>query len=101
MMRFIPAIGSWSLGFVVGYMAWYFIVRTTDFTAGSFASVVLVVAGGAGVAFVGRDATDPTVRWWYPIGLLVSLVVYALLRASLGGAPFIEYFPNDGGGASS
>jgi predicted membrane channel-forming protein YqfA (hemolysin III family) len=72
-MSIIPAIGSTSLGIVIGWLVRYFIRRFTTFTPMVFGSLVSIILGGAALKFL--DA-DKTVWWFYPIGLLLGFIIY-------------------------
>jgi NhaP-type Na+/H+ or K+/H+ antiporter len=75
-MSLVPAIGTLSLGIVIGWLVRYFIRRFKNFTPQAFGLVVSIMLGGAVVKFL--DA-DPSVTFYYPIGLLIGFVVYTVL----------------------
>lgn len=77
----VPAIGAGSLGFFVGYMIWYFVVRFAKdkYTSDGLVAVVGVFAGGIVVQFLEKGST-PTQRWWYPIGLVIGWAVFSLFQ---------------------
>ena len=78
-------VGTLVLGLFLGYMAWYFAVRVKDNWMTSFASVAGVLFGGVVLAFMGGVSSDD--RWWYPIGLVIGGLLFAVARR-LNGEPW-------------
>lgn len=78
----VSAVGAFLLGMFIAYLVWYFVVRfsANGYTAMALTSVVSVVAGGAIVAFLDADTAAAKDRWWYPIGLFVGWLVFAIGR---------------------
>jgi hypothetical protein len=76
MTNLVPAIGASCLGAVVGWLVRYFIRRFEKFGPGVLSSVITIMLGGAAVKFL---AADPTVLWFYPIGLFVGFVIYQII----------------------
>ncbi len=82
-------IGVLSLGVFLGYMAWYFATLVKSNWMTSFASVAGVLFGGVVLTFLGGAGSDS--RWWYPIGLVVGWIIYAVLRKLFGeGVPTLS-----------
>lgn len=75
-MNIVAAIGSLSLGVVVGWLVRYFIRRFKNFTPQALSFVISIAAGGAAIKFL---EADKTVWWFYPIGLLLGFVVYTIV----------------------
>lgn len=88
-----PDVASWgafALGIFIAWLTWYFVRRLEDHTPAGLVAIVGVVAGGTVVAFldVGSTAQGSTEhRWWYPIGLVVGFVLYALINWIVTGQP--------------
>jgi hypothetical protein len=76
MSNVVPALGSTSLGIVIGWLVRYFIRRFQKFTPAVFSAVISIILGGVVVKFLG---TDPNVWWFYPIGLLLGFVAYQVI----------------------
>ena len=81
MTAYIPAIGTMSLGIVIGWLVRYFIRRFKDFTPQALGTVVSIMLGGAVLKFI---STDSTVLFFYPIGLLIGFVLYTILALWVG-----------------
>ena|ERR1700733_3611169 len=81
MMAYVPAIGTLSLGIVMGWLVRYFIRRFKDFTPQALGTVVSIMLGGAVLKLI---STDATILFFYPIGLLIGFVVYTLLAMLVG-----------------
>jgi hypothetical protein len=77
-MQAIPAIGATCLGIVIGWLVRFFLFRMKTFVVKGLGSIVSVLVGGTAIRFL---ATDKTVWWFYPIGLLVGFVVYSVVGA--------------------
>lgn len=75
-MSIVAAIGSLSLGIVVGWLVRYFIRRFKSFTPKALGSVVSLIVGGAITSFL---EADKSVWWFYPIGLLVGFAAYTVI----------------------
>jgi len=73
MQSIIPAIGSTSLGIVVGFLVRYFIRRFSKCTPAALGSIISIAVGVTAVKFL---AETPTVWWFYPIGLLIGFALY-------------------------
>ena len=71
----VPAIGSTSLGIVIGWLVRYFLFRFKKFDRNVLSSVVTILLGGVVLKFL---STDKSVIWFYPIGLLIGFVVYTV-----------------------
>ncbi|MCI0345986.1 MAG: hypothetical protein L0221_11175 [Chloroflexi bacterium] len=71
-------IGTLALGVFLGYMAWFFATRVTTNWMTSFSSVVGVLFGGVVLTFLGGAGSDGLT--FYPIGLVVGWIIYALLK---------------------
>lgn len=76
MANIVPAVGSTSLGVVMGFLVRYFIRRFDTFAPGVLSSVISIVLGGAVIKFLGADKN---VWWFYPIGLLLGFVAYQII----------------------
>lgn len=77
----MDVIGSLALGIFMGYLAWYFVTRFTQYNFDALASVIGVLAGGAVVQFLGATGDA---RWWYPIGLVAGWLIYSIARTLTG-----------------
>jgi uncharacterized membrane protein YfcA len=75
-MSIVPALGSLSLGVVVGLLVRYFIRRFKTFGPAALGSVISIIVGGAVIKFL---EADTTVFWFYPIGLLAGFLIYFAL----------------------
>lgn len=69
----VPAIGSASLGIVIGWLVRYFIRRFDKFTPSVLGTIISLAFGGVAVKFL--DA-DRTAVWFYPIGVLLGFAIY-------------------------
>jgi hypothetical protein len=77
----VAAVGMTCLGFVVIYISMYFIARLKDHTVTGLAGVVGVLVGGVVAKFLADNTTAGVdTVWWYPIGLLIGLATWVLLR---------------------
>lgn len=78
----VPGWGSLALGIFIAYLTWYFVTRFTEFNVAGLSAVAAVVAGGVVVAFLDAGIAPGGVplehRWFYPVGLVVGFLVYAL-----------------------
>lgn len=83
-MNIVPALGSLSLGIVVGWLIRFFIRRFKSFTPKALTSIVSIIAGGATVKLL---EADNTVLWFYPIGLLGGFLIYTMLALWALGIP--------------
>ena len=94
------AIGSISLGIVIGYISMFFITRTTDFSPTNLAAFIGVMIGGAAIEFLADQIEAKAANYGlYAFGLLAGLVAYVviywlrnghgptILGMSLGGPP--------------
>ena len=75
-------VGLIALGVFMGYMAWYFATRVKENWMTSFAAVAGVLFGGVVLTFLGGASSDN--RWWYPIGLVIGWLIYAIARKLVG-----------------
>jgi hypothetical protein len=82
----IAAIGSVCFGIVVGWIIRYFLFRFDKFNIKILGSTLSIIAGGAVIGFFSKIDPDKTVVWYYPIGLLLGLILYSI-GAFLSGAP--------------
>jgi NhaP-type Na+/H+ or K+/H+ antiporter len=76
MSNVVPALGSTSLGVVIGWLVRYFIRRFKKFTPSVLSTVVSLTFGGVAVKFL--DA-DRSIVWFYPIGVLLGFVAYHII----------------------
>jgi hypothetical protein len=72
------SIGSLIMGIVVMWIGFYFIARETAFTAVEFGGFITAFFGGAvlEVYITQLDNETKLLFWWYPIGLLIGLLIY-------------------------
>lgn len=72
-----PVAGSMCLGVVIGWLIRYFLARFTEFNVRIFTSIVSVLCGGAII----KMFPDPYqyAGWFYPIGLLLGVILYPLI----------------------
>ncbi len=82
-MSLVPAVGAMCLGIVIGWLTRYFVFRFNSFKPMTLTAVISAIVGGTVVGFLGADKS---VWWFYPIGLLIGFVVYAVV-ARRAGAP--------------
>jgi hypothetical protein len=85
----LPLLGSLSLGFVMGWLMRYCLIRFKRFDAKVLGSVASVICGGAVLKLFQADPFSVTV-WGYPIGLAIGVVSY----------PLVALFENEVLGAS-
>lgn len=78
----VPIAGSICLGIVIGWLVRYFLLRFDSFTPQILGSTVSIFLGGGVVVFLGGDET---VKWVYPIGLLIGFVIYSTIAWASGG----------------
>ena len=77
----VAAIGMTCLGLVIAYLSMYFVVRLKEHTVLGLSGVVSVLLGGVvGQFLVDSSSADPNVIWWYPIGLLIGLIAWGVVR---------------------
>lgn len=77
----LAAIGMSCLGFVIAYLCMYFVVRLKEHTVAGLSGVAGVLVGGVvGKFLTANTSAGPDSIWWYPIGLLIGLVAWVLLR---------------------
>lgn len=74
-MAWVIALGSISLGAVVGWLIRYFIRRFKRFTPQALTAVLSVVVGGSIVRLL---TTNDLAIWFYFMGLLVGFILYHL-----------------------
>lgn len=74
-MSVVPSIGSTCLGIVIFCVSWYFVRRFDSFTPATLSTIIALVLGGVATEFLSRDES---VLWFYPIGLFLGLVGYAV-----------------------
>lgn len=78
----VAAVGMICLGVVVAYICMYFIARFKEHTVTGLAGVVGVLLGGVVAKFLTENTTAGVDNvWWYPIGLLVGLVLWGTVRS--------------------
>lgn len=78
MTNLVPALGSTSLGIVMGWLVRYFIRRFHKFSPAVLSSVISLTFGGVAVKFLGADNS---VLWYYPIGVLIGFAAYSAIAA--------------------
>ena len=73
-----PTLGAACLGIVLGWLVRYFLDRIEKLNMKMFASLVSVLCGGV----VFKMFPDPFgyAGWFYPMGLLVGILLYPLLK---------------------
>jgi hypothetical protein len=74
----VPGTGAFCLGFFVGYLAWYFVVRLRSYGPGPLMGIIAAVAGTVVMAFIQADEVGRGARWWYPIGLMAGWVLFSV-----------------------
>ncbi len=74
----VIGLGAFSLGIVVAYLAWYFVVRLDSFTIPWLGALMAVLVGGAVLAFLARHLKSIGSVGFalYAIGLLVGSLLY-------------------------
>lgn len=74
-----PILGSLCLGVVLGWLVRYFLDRFKTFNTKVFGSVVSILCGGV----VAKLLPDPFGYWgwFYPVGLLLGVLLYPLISA--------------------
>jgi hypothetical protein len=77
-MSIVPAIGSTSLGLVIGWLVRFFLYRMRSFNPKALSSIVSIIAGGAAIKLLARNSD---LVWWYLIGLFLGFVVYSVVGA--------------------
>lgn len=75
----LPAVGTFILGFSIGYLIRFFLIRISVFRIVDLTAIIAVVMGGAIASFVMSDEVGQAVRWWYPMGLLLGWTVHVLI----------------------
>ena len=70
-----PAIGSLCLGIVIGWLVRYFIKRFKSFSPSVLSSVISIIGGATATRLL---ASDSTVVWYYPMGLLIGFIAYTV-----------------------
>ena len=75
-MVIIPAIGSLSLGIVIGWLVRYFIRRYSSFGPKALSSTISILAGGGVLKYFDPNAN---IIWFYPIGLLIGFIIYTVI----------------------
>ena len=76
MAQIIMPLGVTCLGVFVGWLLRYVIRRFEKFTVRIFGSLLGVILGGAIVKFL---SVDSTTIWYYPVGLLLGVLLYQLI----------------------
>jgi hypothetical protein len=76
MTNLVPATGSVCLGIVFGWLVRYCMRRFKKFSAATLTTIASVLVGGVAIKFLN---SDPTVLWFYPIGLLIGFIVYSVV----------------------
>jgi hypothetical protein len=74
----ISEIGSFSMGFLVIWIAFYFFNRSQTFTAAEFGEFIAVFFGGTILNIYTTQLSEATrfVFWFYPIGLVIGMFAY-------------------------
>lgn len=80
-MNVINSIGAISLGVVVGWLTRFVLRRIKAFTTKTLTAILSVIIGGSAIAFL---RADPSVWWFYPIGLLLGFILYSLVAVLAG-----------------
>jgi hypothetical protein len=75
----LPAAGTFLLGLFIGYLVRYFVVRLLTFSVAMLAVIIAAVLGGSIAGFLLIDQVGQSVRWWYPIGIIVGWMVNAVI----------------------
>lgn len=75
-MGIIEPIGVTCLGVVVGFLVRYFVYRYERFAPKALGTTVSVLAGGSVAKFL---TSSDTGFWFYPIGVLVGIIVWTVL----------------------
>jgi hypothetical protein len=83
----LAAIGMTCLGVVICYICMYFVARLKEHTITGFGGVIGVLLGGVVAKFLTVNTAAVDSIWWYPIGLLIGLAIWLVIRLSvaLGG----------------
>ncbi len=80
----ITVIGATSIGIVVAYLVGYFVTRLNTFTPQALATIIGIMFGGAVVKIF---ASKQELFWFYPIGLIIGFIIYAIVYIKTGGNP--------------
>lgn len=76
----LPLLGSLALGFVVGYLATWFISKQTDWSAPNLAAFLAIMLGGAAVEFLAQQMGAKAANYGaYAIGLAIGLIVFLIV----------------------
>jgi len=83
------AFGSWALGIVVAYFAWYFVVRLDSFSITGLAALLTLLLGGTVAVFLSRHVNvGGSVGFaLYSIGLLCGSLAYLVAYVVVHGGP--------------
>jgi lipopolysaccharide export LptBFGC system permease protein LptF len=77
----LVASGMTCLGIVLCYISMYFVVRLKEHTILGLGGIAGVLLGGVvGQFLVDNTGASATAIWWYPIGLLIGLALWIILR---------------------
>jgi hypothetical protein len=74
----IAEIGSFCMGFIVIWIAFYFFNRSQTFSATEFGEFIAVFFGGTVLNIYTTQLSDQTkfIFWFYPIGLVIGMFAY-------------------------
>jgi len=74
----ISEIGSFCMGFIVIWIAFFFFNRSQTFSATEFGEFIAVFFGGTVLNIYTTQLSDQTrfIFWFYPIGLVIGMFAY-------------------------
>ena len=74
----LMTIGSFIMGFIVIWIAFFFFAREKEFTAAEFGGFITAFFGGAILTIFTTftNAETQWIFWWYPVGLLIGMFAY-------------------------
>ena len=76
----VAATGLACLGAVICFISMFFIVRLKTHTVSALGAVLGVVLGGAVGKFLTANTHQQDAIWWYPIGMVIGLVLWIAVR---------------------
>jgi len=88
----LASFGTLCVGIVVMYFVKLYHSRMKEFDIKTLGSVLGMLFGGVVLSFINRDSAS---YWYYPIGLLVGLIIYIVLALTLGGKSEIVAFERE------